>query len=125
MNMKGYQTYKDQTVSTMTQGELLLVLYDELVKRLTRALLALDKEDYETFEASVIRSVEIINYLDDTLDMQYPISANLTKLYEYFTYELQRVRAGRNRTELERVRTMAGELRDSFREAQRNNDSGK
>ena len=124
MNMKGYQAYKDQSVNTMTQGELLLVLYDELVKRLTRALLALDKEDYETFEASVVRSVEIINYLDDTLDMQYPISANLTKLYEYFTYELQRVRAGRNRTELERVRTMAGELRDSFREAQRNNDSG-
>lgn len=125
MNMKGYQSYKDQSVNTMTQGELLLLLYDELVKRLTRAELALDKEDYETFEASVVRSVDIIHYLDDTLDMHYPISANLTRLYEYFCYELQRVRAGRNRTELERVRTMAGELRDSFREAQRNNDSGK
>lgn len=125
MNMKGYQSYKDQSVNTMTQGELLLLLYDELVKRLTRAELALDKEDYETFEASVLRSIDIIHYLDDTLDMQYPISANLTRLYEYFCYELQRVRAGRNRTELERVRTMAGELRDSFREAQRNNDSGK
>ena len=125
MNMKGFQAYKDQTVNTMTQGELLVLLYDELVKRLTRASLALDKEDYSTFEASVVRSVEIIHYLDDTLDMQYPISRNLTRLYEFFCYELERVKMGRNRKELERVKGMASELRDSFREAQRNNDSGK
>lgn len=125
MNMKGLQAYKDQTVNTMTQGELLVLLYDELVKRLTRASLALDKGDYSIFEASVVRSVEIIRYLDDTLDMQYPISGNLTRLYEFFCYELERVKMGRNRKELERVRGMVSELRDSFREAQRNNDSGK
>ena len=125
MDMKGYQAYKDQAVNTMTQGELLLVLYDELVKRLLRAGLALDKSDFRLFEASVDRSLDIIRYLDDTLDMQYPISANLTRLYEYFSYELRRVKAGRNKTELERVKTRVGELRDSFREAQRNNDSGK
>lgn len=125
MDMKGFQAYKDLSVNTMTQGELLLLLYDELVKRLTRAVLALEKADYQVFDASIDRSVDIIRYLDDTLDMQYPISANLTKLYEYFTYELQRVKAGRNKTELERVKTMVSELRDSFRQAQKNNDSGK
>ena len=56
----------------MSQGELLLLLYDELVKRLLRAGLALDKADYGLFEASVDRSLDIIRYLDDTLDMQYP-----------------------------------------------------
>lgn len=125
MNIKGYQTYKDQSVNTMTQGELLLLLYDELVKRLMRAELALNKEDYPAFEASVVRSVEIIQYLDDTLDPQYPISGNLSKLYEFFCYELQRVRVGRNHTELQRVKGMVSELRDSFRQAQYNNDSGK
>lgn len=125
MNVKGFQTYKDQSVNTMTQGELLLLLYDELIKRLTRAELALNKEDYPIFEASVDRGIEIVRYLDDTLDMQYPISGNLTKLYEFFCYELQRVKAGRNRTELERVKKMADELRGSFRAAQNNNDSGK
>lgn len=125
MDNRGYQTYKDQSINTMTQGELLLVLYDELVKRLIRAELALDKGDFSLMEASVDRSVDIIHYLDDTLDPQYPISHNLTKLYEYFCFELQRVKVGRNRTELERVRGMADELRGSFREAQKNNDSGK
>lgn len=123
--MKGFQQYKGQALNTMTQGELLLLLYDELAKRLVRAELALVKEDYEIFEASVDRSVEIIQYLDNTLDMQYPISGNLTKLYEFFCYELSRVKVGRNKTELERVKTMVNELRDSFQTAQKNNNSGK
>ena len=117
---QGYQDYKEQGVNDMSQGELLLLLYDELVKRLLRAGLALDKADYPLFEASVDRSLDIIRYLDDTLDMQYPISRSLNRLYDYFGYELNRVKIGRNKTELERIKTMAGELRDTFREAQKN-----
>ncbi len=123
MDLKGYQTYqgyREQGINDLSQGELLLLLYDELVKRLFRAGLALNKQDFVLFEASVDRSLEIIRYLDDTLDMQYPISRNLNRLYDYFSYELQRVKAGRNETELERVKKMAGELRDTFREAQKN-----
>ena len=116
---QGYQGYKEQGINDMTPGELLMLLYDELVKRMVRAGLALDKKDYALFEASVDRSLDIIRYLDDTLDVQYPISRNLNRLYDYFSYELNRVKAGRNKTELDRVKTMVGELRDSFREAQK------
>ena len=114
---QGYQGYKEQGVNDMSQGELLLLLYDELIKRLLRAGLAMDKKDYTLFEASVDRCLDIIRYLDDTLDMRYPISRNLNRLYDYFSFELNRVKAGRNKTELERVRAMANELRDTFREA--------
>ena len=109
----------------MSPAELLLLLYDELVKRLFRAGLALDKKDYGLFEASVDRGLDIIRYLDDTLDMQYPISRNLNRLYDYFSFELNRVKAGRNKTELDRVKTMVGELRDSFREAQKAEEQGR
>ncbi len=119
---QGYQGYKEQGINEMSQGELLLLLYDELVKRLLRAGLALEKADYALFEASVDRSLDIIRYLDDTLDMQYPISRSLNRLYDYFGFELSRVKAGRNKTELERVRSMAGELRDTFREAQKTSE---
>ena len=49
--------------------------------------------------------------------MQYPISRNLNRLYDYFSYELNRVKAGRNKTELDRVKAMVSDLRDTFREA--------
>ena len=115
MDMRGYQRYREESLSTMTQGELLLLLYDELVKRLTLAELELSKEHYPTFEAAVDKSVDIIR--------QYPISQKLNRLYDYFCYELSRVKAGRNGTELTRVKGMVAELRDSFRQADKNQTS--
>ena len=123
MDMRGYQRYREDSLSTMTPGELLLLLYDELVKRLTLAELELSKENYPTFEAAVNKSLDIIRYLDDTLDRRYHISRNLDRLYDYFGYELSRVKAGRNSTELTRVKGMVTELRDSFRKADKNQNS--
>ena len=119
MDMRGYQRYREESLNTMTQGELLLLLYDELVKRLRQADLEMGKQNYENFEKAVDRAVEIIHYLSDTLDHRYPISGNLSRLYEYFCYELSRVKAGRNQEELTRVTRMVSELRDSFRQAEK------
>ena len=125
MYTKGFQQYKENAVDTMTQEELLLTLFDELVKRLTRAEIALEKKDYDVLEASVDRSIEIVAYLRMTLDRSYEISSNLWKLYEYFGYELARVKIGRNGEVLQRVKTMITELRDTFRIAAANSASGK
>ena len=125
MDMRGFQQYKEQSVNTMTQSELLLLLYDELFKRLTQAELALGKENWPLFDASVQRAIEIIDYLDATLDKNYPISKNLAQLYEYFTYELGRAKIGRRKEVLTHVKSMVGELRDAFRQAQKSGDSGK
>lgn len=125
MDMKGFQSYKEQSVNTMTQGELLLLLYDELYKRLSQAELMLDQQNFPVYEASIERSVAIIDYLDSTLDRQYPISKNLAQLYEYFTYELGRAKIGRRKEVLTHVKTMVGELRDAFSQAQKSGDSGK
>ena len=70
MDRRGYQQYKQQSVGSMTPGELLLLLYDELVKRATMASIALDKEDFPAFEAAVDRCTDIVNYLDETLDLK-------------------------------------------------------
>jgi flagellar protein FliS len=104
----------------MTPGELLLLLYDELVKRGTIASIALDKADYPTFEAAIDRCVDIINYLDETLDRQYPISRDLGRMYEYFTYQLGAIKIGRNKRELEQLRPMLAEMRDAFHTAEKN-----
>lgn len=120
MGPQGYQQYKEQSINTMTQGELLLLLYDELVKRAIRADMALDKKDYPLFEASIDRCLEILRYLDDTLDRKYPISGDLHRMYDFLCYDLSRIKAGRNRDELARVRPMLADFRDSFHQAAKN-----
>lgn len=119
MDTKGYQQYKQQSINSMTPGELLMLLYDELVKRSTLASLALDKADWPNFEAALDRCIDIVNYLDETLDRQYPISRDLSRMYDYFTYEMARIKIGRNRGELDRLRPMLVDMRDAFRAAER------
>ena len=117
MNKNGYQQYKEQSVNTMTKGEMLLLLYDELLKRLMRAELALGKEDYETFTNSVIRCRDMVCYLRDCLDPQYAISSELRRMYEFFLYEFGRLEAGRNKEIIQEVRPLVTELREAFQEA--------
>ena len=119
MDMHGYQQYKAQSINTMTPGELLMLLYDELIKRLARAEIALKYQNYEVFDESIIRCREILRYLDDTLDMQYPISHDLHRLYDFFSYELSRVQVGRNEKVLAEVKPRLTDLRDTFRQAQK------
>ena len=123
MDMRGYQQYKQQSVNSMTPGELLLLLYDELVKRATMASIALDKGDFPTFEAAVQRCTDIVNYLDETLDHKYPISHDLSRLYEYFTYQLGRIKIGRNQKELEQLRPLLVDMRDAFHIAEKNSSA--
>ena len=119
MNSRGYQQYKEQTLNTMTQAELLLLLLDELVKRLLRGDMALEESNYPLFEASIERCIDIVRYLDDTLDNRYPVSSQLHRLYDFFCYDLNRVMIGRNKSELDRLRPMITDLRDTFRDAER------
>ena len=104
----------------MTPAELLNLVLDELVKRLIQGDLALEQGNYPLFESSIDRCVLIVRYLDDTLDRRYEISGQLHRLYEFFCYDLNRIKIGRNKAELDRLRPLITDLRDTFRTAARN-----
>lgn len=117
MNASCYQAYKNQSIFTMTQGELLLTLYDELVKRLLQADLALRNQDYGIFEHSIGRSAEIVDYLNSTLDNRYQISVQLSRMYDFFKFYLARIEAGRDDEKIIELIELVKELRTAFYEA--------
>ncbi|QIB68412.1 flagellar export chaperone FliS [Aminipila butyrica] len=119
MMQYGYQQYKTQSVETMTKGEMLILLYDEINKRLLRAGAYLEKEQLDLFEADIQRAIDIINYLAKSLDRKYPISAELYRLYDFMTVQLTRVKSGRNIKLAEEILPLVKELRESFKEADR------
>lgn len=121
MIARGYQQYKQQSVATMTQAEMLLLLYDECIKRLIMAEQALDQQDYEKFNAAVQRTKDIIAYLSDILNHQYAISQNLYRMYDYFQYELGRLQAGRKKEIIVELKQRIKELRDAFHQADKIN----
>ena len=113
------QEYRRQMILNMTQQELLLLLVDELKKNGMSASLRLERQQYPEFEQAVDRCKDIVNYLNETLDGQYEISKELARMYEYFDYQLIRIKLGRNKEALAQLQTMFGDLQDAFHEADR------
>lgn len=117
--MYGYQNYKEQSVETMTKGEMLILLYEEFTKRLIRGKVYLEKEDYENFEADIQRALDIVSYLISSLDMKYPISKELYRMYDFFKYELNRIKIGRKVEVIDELLPFVKDMKESFREAEK------
>lgn len=95
----------------------MILLYDEMIKRLKKAEILAKNEDYENFEAEVKRTQEIVTYLNTALDRKYDISKNLTQLYDFFNYQMIRLVAGRNLALIGELIPLIEDLRETYKEA--------
>lgn len=114
-----YQQYKTQSISTMTGGELLVMLYDELVKRVKQAEIAIEAGKTESVNDSLLRAQAIIRHLMDTLDDQYDVAGDLLRLYEYFHQQLIQANISKDATILKEILPMLMELRDTWKQAEK------
>ena len=94
-----------------------MLLYDELLKRLKRSKIRLQKEDYENFEADMTRAKEIVRYLRKILNMSYPISSELSRLYTFYESHMSRIMASRKSTQIDELIPMIEDLKEAFYEA--------
>ncbi len=111
-----YEKYKEDTVFSMSPVELLILLYDECMKDLRKAHMALEDGDMTMFEEFIGKSLKIIRYLIQTLDMSMPVSKDLRRLYDYIIYDLSKVRAAGKRMsdEIPKLIEIIQDLRDGF-----------
>ena len=113
----GYEQYKEQSINTMTKGEQLVLLFDEVVKNLKKSEIAIETKNYELLDVSIKKATDIDRYLISILDRSIPISNELYRMYDFFLYEFNRIKAGRNADVIEEVKELVIEMRDAFREA--------
>lgn len=78
-----YTQYQNNSILTASRGELTLMLYNGAIKFCNIALEALEKKDIQKAHINIIKTQDIIQELQITLDMKYELSDNIDKLYEY------------------------------------------
>jgi flagellar protein FliS len=91
-----YDEYKKNKVVTASGVELIVQLYDEVIKNAQRARAILKKSEKLTFDEikektrSINKAVNIVTGLADALDMEKggEISLHLSKLYEFVNMRL-------------------------------------
>jgi len=128
-------TYKETKVKTAGQGQLIVMLYDEAVKQLARAIELMDsnkqKKDpgkIEQISKSVMKTEEIITELMVSLDFERggEISKSLFALYSWFNRELLEANIAQDTGRIKAVKDMLAGLRDTWSQIviQQPGDSG-
>lgn len=117
--MKPFEQYQQQMLTTMTQGDLLLKLFDETIRQIDRARAAIKNDDITEMENSIGKSLRIIRHLRGSLDRRYPVSLNLSQLYDFFDRQLVMANIKKDTALLDEVEPLILELRGTFAECDR------
>ncbi|GHV15537.1 flagellar protein FliS [Spirochaetia bacterium] len=117
--------YRETRIKTASQGQLVIMLYDEAVKHLDRGLELLevnsgkiDPGKIETIGKAILKTQEIITELMVSLDFDQggDIAKNLFSLYSWFNQELLEANVKRDARRITIIRNMVNELRGAWAE---------
>ena len=119
-------TYKETRIKTASQGQLIIMLYDEAIKQLGKAqeLLTLDNSGknqpgrIEEINKAIMKAEEIVTELMVSLDFEQggEVSQNLFALYTWFNRELMEANITKDSNKISSVKNMLTELRGSWNE---------
>jgi flagellar protein FliS len=119
-------SYRETRIKTASQGQLIIMLYDEAVKSLDRALELLvlntggkkDPGNIEKISKSILKTQEIITELTVSLDFDQggDIAKSLFSLYTWFNKELLEANISQDTRRITAVRNQLNELRSAWAE---------
>jgi flagellar protein FliS len=121
-NTNGYNAYRETGVKTASQGKLVVMLYEEAVRQLEKAISmvkegnSLEPQSIENFGNALQKVEDIITELQVSLDLEKggEIAKNLMALYIYFNKELLSVTISHDKKKLSFILDMMSQLRDSW-----------
>ena len=111
-----YVQYNNSKVLSASPGELTLMLYDGLIRFCNLAEAAVEKKDIVKAHTNIMKMQRIIDYLRQTLDMNYPVAEDFERMYVYLS---QRMVEANIKKELEILQEINGHLhaiRDNWKE---------
>ncbi|MCL2318725.1 MAG: flagellar export chaperone FliS [Treponema sp.] len=126
-------SYKETRIKTASQGQLIIMLYDEAVKHLDRGLELLSLNtgekknpgNIEKISKSILKTQEIITELTVSLDFEQggEIAQNLFSLYTWFNKELLEANISQDLRRVTTIRNQLHELRNAWAEIAAKNGS--
>ncbi len=120
MNLRnGYVQYREQSVLTASQGDLVLMLYDGCLRQLRLARHALtpqgkDQPSVEDASQALMKAQDIVGELIQGLDFQYDVARHLFRVYEYVNYQLIQANVRKDTKLIENLEDIMTELRATW-----------
>jgi flagellar protein FliS len=114
-----YAQYKARSLETMTNGEIIVRLFEEASKQISTAIfLTSQGEDVKAFNC-ISKAQKVVSTLSLSLDMSYGVSLSLSDLYTFIHDELGKAIAAKDTSAMKSTLGMVDELKVTFRQAER------
>ena len=84
----GYAQYNNSKVMTASPAELTLMLYEGAIRFCNMAINGIEQKDIEKSHNNIVKAENIIDYLQATLDMKYPVAEHFNDIYNYLQQRL-------------------------------------
>jgi flagellar secretion chaperone FliS len=118
MNGNPVNAYKQTTVKTANQGQIIVMLYDEAVKQLDHAKQLLDEgtKELDKVNNAIGKAQDILTELTVSLDFEQggEMAQNLFSLYMFFNNQLTQANIEKDTKRLTQVRAFLGDLREAW-----------
>lgn len=111
-----YAQYNNSKVLTASPAELTLMLYEGAIKFCNIAVMAVEKKDVQKAHTNIVKVENIVNYLQSTLDMKYPVSQDFDRIYVYLQQRLTQANMKKDPEILNEVCEHLRSLRDTWKE---------
>ena len=111
-----YNAYKQNSVTTVSPGELTLMLYNGCLKFLGKAKVAIEQKNIQEKNINLQKSQAIISELMSTLNMDMPIAKQMLPLYEYMNRRLIEANIKSDTSIIDEVEGLVTEFRDTWKE---------
>ena len=111
--------YEEQAINTMSSGELIVRLYDEVIKNLKFASKLFGQGNSKVACKCTGKCRNILNYLIAILNGKYKFSATLSRLYSYMAGQIVITEATSDTSHIDNIIPQLEELRSAWTEAEK------
>ncbi len=109
-----YNRYKQDYIVTANPMDLIIMLYDGVIKQLKLTRILIDSKSMEKAHKCLTKAQDIILELLKSLDMNYKISADLMKLYDFYLSELVQINITKDVARIEPILEMFESLKEAW-----------
>ena len=120
-----YAAYQNSKVLTASPAELTLMLYEGGIKFCNVAVASIEKGDVQTAHNNIMKAQRVLQELQASLDMKYPVAQDFNNVYNYLISRLMEANLDKNTEIIQEVLKHLRTMRDTWKEVMQINSGNK
>ena len=106
--------YQSDSVMTASPVDLIIMLYEALIKQVKLGDIFMEQGDFEQVNQHLSKAQDIISELLNSLDLRYPLSTDLMRLYDFMLQELTQINLHKDRERVPALLEIISSLRSAW-----------